>query len=164
MTKVSYRVFLILTIIAMLGIIVHTTKMTAPGSASGQATVAEVKIDSLEKSIRHRDTIIVPRDTVIYRTKKIKEVIVEYVNTKDTIVKIAMCDSMAVRCDSISSQYSRNDSLFRQQVYEYQQIIVLKDTIINDQKNTIAKLSRRVKFVAAASATAAAVLTTILLK
>ena len=90
MTKVSYRVFLILTIIAMLGIIVHTTKMTAPGSASGQATVAEVKIDSLEKSIRHRDTIIVPRDTVIYRTKKIKEIIVEYINTKDTIVKIAM--------------------------------------------------------------------------
>jgi hypothetical protein len=94
----------------------------------------------------------------------VKEIVLQYVNTKDTIVKVALCDSLVVRCDSIASQYSRNDSLFRQQVSDYKDVIASKDTIINNQKNTIAKLNRRVKFVAAASATAAAVLTTILLK
>jgi hypothetical protein len=116
------------------------------------------------KSIEARDTIIVPRDTVIYRTKKVKEIVFQYVNTKDTIVKAALCDSLVIRCDSIASQYSRNDSLFRKQVDDYKNVIALKDTIISNQDNAISKLNRRAKFVAAASATAAAVLTIILLK
>ena len=164
MTKNSYKVFLVLTIIAMLGIICNVTKMSPPGSIHDNGSKIESRVDSLMKSIHARDTIIVPRDTVIYRTKKVKEIMLQYVNTKDTIVKVALCDSLVVRCDSIASQYSRNDSLFRQQVSDYKDVIASKDTIINNQKNTIAKLNRRVKFVAAASATAAAVLTTILLK
>jgi len=164
MTKNSYKVLLMLIIIAVIGIICNVKNGRTPESIHDNGSKIELRVDSIMKSIQARDTIIVPRDTVIYRTKKVKEIVFQYVNTKDTIVKAALCDSLVVRCDSIASQYSRNDSLFRQQVYEYQQIIVLKDTIINDQKNTIKKLSRRAKFVAAASATAAAVLTIILLK
>lgn len=165
MSKDNYRLSVIVSLLIVLFLMINHSK--DPVSSPNESYVIHKmshKIDSMMNVINSRDTLIVSRDTVIYRTNKVKEIIKEYATTTDTIIKIKLCDSLAIRCDSIASQYSRNDSLFREQVKSYKNIVSAKDSIINNQQKDIAKLGRRVKFAAVASAIAAAAITTIILK
>lgn len=165
MSKNNYRLAVIVSLLIVLFLMINHSK--GPASEPNDSYVIQKmssKIDSMMNVIKSRDTLIVSRDTVVYRTNKIKEIIKEYSTTTDTIIKIKLCDTLAVKCDSIASQYSRNDSLFREQVKSYKSIVSAKDSIINNQQKDIAKLGRRVKFAAAVSAIAAAAITTIILK
>lgn len=167
MRKEWYRIMVTLVLL-LLCFLTMIKELRSPdlsaAKPSDPTSAMSLKVDSMMKIISSRDSLIVTRDTVVYRVNKTKEIIREYINTKDTVVKIKLCDSLAVRCDSIASQYSRNDSLFRQQIASYVHIISIKDTIINNQNKDIAKLNRRVKFVATVSAIAAAAATAIILK
>ena len=73
-------------------------------------------IDSLKQSITDRDTLFIPRDSVVYRTNTIKQQIERYYTTHDTIERLIRCDSIISECDSLADQYNRQDSLYRKPV------------------------------------------------
>lgn len=88
------------------------------------------KVDTLIREIEHRDTLLIERDSVVYRTERIRETVKEYRLTSDTITKLILCDSLAVACDSLAVQFSRQDSLYREQIVDYKAIVSLQDSII----------------------------------
>lgn len=99
--------------------------------------------DTIRERIINRDTLLISRDTVIYRTKEVKNLITEYRIETDTVLKIQICDSMAVKCDSLADQYKRQDSIFREQIVDYALLVSVQDTAIKSQESEIKKLRRR---------------------
>ncbi len=76
----------------------------------------DTRVDSIKAEIHKRDSIIIDRDTVIYRVKEVRELVTEVRTETDTVLKLIACDSLAVACDSLAVQYSRQDSIFRAQI------------------------------------------------
>lgn len=101
------------------------------------------RIDSLKNNIRHRDTLIISRDTVINNVRNIKETIKEYYTTTDTVEKIVICDSLVKSCDSLASQYLQQDSIFRAQIYDYRTLVETQDSVITILKTDIDRAKRK---------------------
>jgi len=130
-------------IAVLIGIIVWLSlqkSCSAPVSTSND--VWQHRIDSLLQTIDGRDTLLISRDSVIYRTTKTKELITEYRYTSDTVTKIILCDSIVVSCDSLADQFVRQDSVFREQVSDLKLVVITQDSVIVDQSGTIKKLKR----------------------
>ena len=130
-------------IAVLIGIIVWLSlqkSCSAPVSTSND--VWQHRIDSLLQSIDGRDTLLISRDSVIYRTTKTKELITEYRYTSDTVTKIVLCDSIVVACDSLADQFVRQDSVFREQVSDLKLVVITQDSVIVDQSGQIKKLKR----------------------
>ena len=100
-------------------------------------------IDSLRNAIAARDTVIIPHDTVIYRTTKTREIITQYRTEYDTITRLQLCDSMTVLCDSLAIQFRRQDSVYVEQVGDLKEIVAKQDTVIQEQGRSIRKLKRQ---------------------
>jgi hypothetical protein len=90
----------------------------------------EQRIESLRNAINNRDTLIVHRDTVIRQTNRIKELTREYITHIDTVLKLQICDTLAVACDSLADRYRTQDSVFRAQIFDYRQLISKQDSSI----------------------------------
>jgi hypothetical protein len=90
----------------------------------------EQQIDSLRDAINKRDTLIVHRDTVIKQTSRIKELTREYYTKIDTVLKLQICDTLAVACDSLADRYRKQDSVFREQIFDYRQLVSKQDSSI----------------------------------
>lgn len=93
--------------------------------------VAPVQIgDTIREKIIQRDSLLISRDTVIYKVKEVKNLITEYRIETDTVLKIQICDSIVITCDSLASQFSRQDSLFREQIKDYSALVGLQDSML----------------------------------
>ena len=90
----------------------------------------EQRIESLRNAINNRDTFIVHRDTVIRQTNRIKELTREYYTKIDTVLKLQICDTLAVACDSLADRYREQDSVFRAQIFDYKQLVSKQDSSI----------------------------------
>lgn len=90
----------------------------------------EQRIESLRNAINNRDTLIVHRDTVIRQTNRIKELTREYYTKIDTVLKLQICDTLAVACDSLADRYREQDSVFRAQIFDYKQLVSKQDSSI----------------------------------
>jgi hypothetical protein len=90
----------------------------------------EQRIESLRNAINNRDTFIVHRDTVIRQTNRIKELTREYYTKIDTVLKLQICDTLAVACDSLANRYREQDSVFRAQIFDYKQLVSKQDSSI----------------------------------
>ena len=90
----------------------------------------EQRIESLRNAINNRDTLIVHRDTVIRQTNRIKELTREYITHVDTVLKLQICDTLAVACDSLADRYREQDSVFRAQIFDYRQLVSKQDSSI----------------------------------
>lgn len=97
---------------------------------NGRQSVDNSKVDSIKVEIQKRDSLIISRDTVIYRVKEVKTLITEYRIETDTVLKLIKCDSLAIACDSMASQFSRQDSLFREQITDYKAIVSVQDSLL----------------------------------
>lgn len=86
--------------------------------------------DTIRERIEHRDSFLIERDTVVYRVREVKNLITEYRTETDTVIKIQLCDSLAVKCDSLASQFSRQDSVYREQISDYKLLVSVQDSII----------------------------------
>lgn len=86
--------------------------------------------DTIRERIINRDTLLISRDTVIYRTKEVKNLITEYRIETDTVLKIQICDSMAVKCDSLADQFVRQDSIHREQIFDYKLLVSVQDSLL----------------------------------
>ena len=91
----------------------------------------EQRIESLRNAINNRDTLIVHRDTVIKQTSRIKELTREYITHVDTVLKLQICDTLAVACDSLADRYREQDSVFRAQIFDYKQLVSKQDSSID---------------------------------
>jgi hypothetical protein len=105
------------------------------------------QIDSLRNAINKRDTLIVHRDTVIRQTSRIKELTREYYTKIDTVLKLQICDTLAVACDSLADRYREQDSVFRAQIFDYRQLVSKQDSSIE-----LLKKQRTRRFIAGFSA------------
>lgn len=99
-------------------------------------------VDSLKKSITDRDTLFIPRDSVVYRTNTIKQQIERYYTTHDTIERLMKCDTIIRQCDSLAIQYNRQDSLFRKQVSDLKLVVNKQDTVITDLQHQLKRKKR----------------------
>jgi hypothetical protein len=90
----------------------------------------EQRIESLRNAINNRDTLIVHRDTVIRQTSRIKELTREYYTKIDTVLKLQICDTLAVACDSLADRYREQDSVFRAQIFDYRHLVSKQDSSI----------------------------------
>ena len=131
-------------IAVLIGIIVWlslTKSCSAPVSTSND--IWQHRIDSLLQTIDGRDTLLIRRDTVIYVTNTIHRLTTDYRNTTDTVTKLILCDSIMVACDSMAYQYSRQDSIFREQVSDLKLVVSTQDSAIFDQSGQIKNLKRK---------------------
>jgi hypothetical protein len=90
----------------------------------------EQRIDSIKRAINSRDTLIIHRDTVIKQTSRIKELTREYYTKIDTVLKLQICDTLAVACDSLADRYREQDSVFRAQIFDYTHLVSKQDSSI----------------------------------
>jgi hypothetical protein len=101
------------------------------------------KNNKLMEQINHRDhQLTANHDTIIYRTKEVKNIIVEYRTIRDTVLKLQACDSLAVQCEALADKCRENDSLHFKQEYDLKKVIANKDTIISIQSSEIASLKK----------------------
>ena len=91
------------------------------------------KVDTILQRIEYRDTLLIERDTVVYRTREVKNLITEYRTETDTVVKLQICDSLAVKCDSLADQFNRQDSIYREQISDYRRVVGVQDSIIKSK-------------------------------
>lgn len=97
----------------------------------GCGDVAPVLVgDTIREQIVQRDSFLIPFEVVKDRTHEVKTIIKEYYTETDTVLKIQICDSMAVKCDSLASQFNRQDSIFREQIVDYKLLVAVQDSMI----------------------------------
>lgn len=82
------------------------------------------------------DTLVLHRDTVIEHVERLQSMIVKYETITDTVMKLQMCDTIVVKCDSLAEQYRQQDSLHREYVNDLQ-------VIVSDKANENAKLQKK---------------------
>lgn len=115
---------LLLCVIVLLGVLIYLDGCNRPEIQDSS------KVDWIKVEIQKRDSFIIDRDTVIYRVKEVRELITEYRTETDTVTKLIKCDSLAIACDSLAVQYSRQDSIFREQIGSYKSLVAVQDSLL----------------------------------
>lgn len=141
-----------LILIIALGLLLAYEKGCNSGEVVKSDEAWQHRIDSIMNQINWRDTILISRDSVVYRTAVLRETLRDYRLIHDTLQKIILCDSIVIACDSLASQFNRQDSIYREQIHDYSTIVANQDSVIFDQSGQIKKLKLRNKILVSLAA------------